>query len=428
MSIGRALGRRSIGVRGGAIVAPCRARSARATLRLVATTGHRLSAARRDGGQVSSLELFFDLVFVLAFTQTSGLMEDGHSWAAMGEGLLVLGVLWWTWVGYAWLTSVVDPDAGLCRLVVFVAMAGTLVVALCVPEAFGDRALLLAAAYAVVRAAHIVLFWMAGEGDRELRRSVAGLAVGATIGVGLIVVAAFLDGWVQPMVWLVALLVDMGVPFLFGSEGWHLVPSHFVERHGLIVILALGESIVALGVASRVDLTGSVIAASVVGLALAAAMWWSYFDVHVLLAERRLVAARVGKEQNEMARDGFSFLHLPIVAGIVLVAVGTHAVLAHLSEHLDTLGATALAGGLAVFLAGQVGFKIRVVGLLSPLRMGATVLALGLIPVALAVPAWLALVLATALAWGLVTVETFHFADLRAEVRQHRHDEATAEG
>jgi low temperature requirement protein LtrA len=386
-----------------------------------------LSAARRDGGQVSSLELFFDLVFVLAFTQTSGLMEDGHSWAAMGEGLLVLGVLWWTWVGYAWLTSVVDPDAGLCRLVVFVAMAGTLVVALCVPEAFGDRALLLAAAYAVVRAAHIVLFWMAGEGDRELRRSVAGLAVGATIGVGLIVVAAFLDGWVQPMVWVVALVVDMGGPFVFGSGGWHLVPSHFVERHGLIVILALGESIVALGVASQIELTGSVIAASVVGLALAAAMWWSYFDVHVLLAERRLVAAPVGKVQNEMARDGYSFLHFPIVAGIVLVAVGTHAALAHLSEHLDTLGATALAGGLAVFLAGQVGFKIRVVGLLSPLRIGATVLALVLIPVALAVPAWLSLVLATTLAWGLVTVETFHFADLRAEVRQQHHD-AGAEG
>jgi low temperature requirement protein LtrA len=398
----------------------------RDTPRMTAPT-HRLSAVRRDGRQVSSLELFFDLVFVLALTQTSGLMESGHAWRTIGQGLLVLGVLWWTWVGYAWLTSVVDPDSGLCRLVVLVAMGGTLVVALCVPEAFGDRALMLALAYAVVRAMHILLFWLAATGDRELRRSVAGLAVGAAIGVGLLIVAAFLEGGLQAGVWVVALLIDMGSPFVFGSRGWHLVPGHFVERHGLIVILALGESIVALGVASELELTGPVITASVIGLTLAAAMWWSYFDVGSLLAEERLEAAPEGAVQNEMARDGFSLLHFPIVAGIVLVAVGSHSVLAHVTDHLDAVAATALGGGVALFLLGQVAFKRRVVGTFSTLRTGAAVLALALIAVGQWVPGWLTLSLAAAIVWGLVGVEILRYADLRSEVRRHHH-EVHAEG
>ena len=209
----------------------------------------RISAVFRETERVTPLELFFDLVFVLAITQCTALMADDPTWAGLARGLLVLGVLWWAWVGYAWLTSVLDPEEGGVRLVMFVAMAALLVVALCVPGAFGDDALLFACAYGVVRFSQIGLFLIASRDNPALRQSVLGLAGGTAVGVGLIVVAAGLDGWAQTLVWALALALDMAEPFFFGSEGWSLEhPSHFAERHGLIVIIALGESIVAIGI------------------------------------------------------------------------------------------------------------------------------------------------------------------------------------
>jgi low temperature requirement protein LtrA len=380
---------------------------------------HHLSARRRDGAAVSPLELFFDLVFVLAITQCSSLMASGHGWRTVGQGLLVLGVLWWSWVGYAWLTSVVDPDDGVVRLVVFVATAGMLVVALCVPQAFDGRAvaLTLAAAYGVVRAAHIGLFLIASEDDPGLRRSVLGLAVGTVVGVALVAVAAVCEGWPRGALWLLALLIDMGVPFTFGSEGWHLEPHHFMERHGLIVIIALGESIVALGVGAEVGVTPGVVVAAVLGVSLAAAMWWTYFDVGSLLAGRRLTELPAGKEQNEMARDAYSFLHFPIVAGVVLAALGLEHVLSHVTEPLDTVPAFALGGGVAVFLLGQVAFKRRATGMLGTQRLLAAAVSLASSLLFLAVDAWLSVALAALVVWALVVYELFHYAQVRAEIR-----------
>jgi low temperature requirement protein LtrA len=381
---------------------------------------HRLSARRRDGGSVTPLELFFDLVFVLALTRCSALMGAEHLWRNVGQGLLVLAVLWWAWVGYAWLTSVVDPDEWLPRTVVFVAMAAMLVMALCVPHAFDDRGfgIAFAAAYAVVRIAHIFLFAIAAEDDALLARSVTGLAVSTVVGVSLIAVAACCDGWVQGLLWLVAIAVDMGGPYLFGSEGWHLVPEHFAERHGLIVIIALGESIVALGAGTTDALDGGVIATAVLGVFLAAAMWWSYFDVGSVLAARRLEEAPVGKEQNEMARDGYSFLHFPIIAGIVLVAFALHHALAHVTDPFDSIASFSLGGGLTVFLLGQVGFKRRVVGTLSRQRLVAAVVALASIPLLRSVDAWLGVTAAALLLWAMVGYEMWRYRDARSEARR----------
>jgi low temperature requirement protein LtrA len=164
----------------------------------------------RDGERVTSLELFFDLVFVLALTQCTALMAGTPTWEGVLKGLLVLGVLWWSWVGYAWLTSVVDPEEGSVRLVMFAAMAALLVAALCVPRAFGGDALLFACAYAVVRAAHIGLFMLASRDDAALRSSVIGLAGSTAVGVGLLVGAAFAPGGLQLGIWGLALLLDMG--------------------------------------------------------------------------------------------------------------------------------------------------------------------------------------------------------------------------
>src|SRR5262245_46796212 len=210
-------------------------------------TGHGLTTVMRADERVMPLELFFDLVFVLAFTQCSTLMAETPTGRGVAQGMLVLAVMWWSWTGYAWLTSVVDPEEGSVRLVLFAAMAGLLVVALCVPEAFGDQALTLAIAYGVVRGAHIALFVVASRGEPNLRHSVTGLGISTAIGVGLLVGAAFVDGPWQGGLWLLALAVDLGGPFFFGAEGWKLEPAHFIERHGLIVLIALGETIVALG-------------------------------------------------------------------------------------------------------------------------------------------------------------------------------------
>jgi low temperature requirement protein LtrA len=381
---------------------------------------HRISARRRDGATVTPLELFFDLVFVLAITQCSALMDSGGSWRTVVQGLLVLGVLWWSWVGFAWLTSVVDPDDWLPRVVMFVAMAAMLVMALCVPQVFDDRALGLtfAGAYAVGRAAHIGLFSIASADDPLLRRSVISLGCGSVVGVSLIAVAALADGWAQAALWFVALGIDMAVPFLFGSEGWHLEPHHFTERHGLIVLIALGESIVALGAGTSVGLDTGVVAAAVLGVALAAAMWWSYFDVGSKLAARRLVETPPGQVQNEMARDGYSFLHYPIVAGVVVVALALEHVLAHVDEPLDATASVALGGGIALFLFGQVAFKLRMTGLLGRQRVVPALLLVLAIPLFRVVDGWVSLTIAATVMWLLIAWELHQYRDVRAEIRR----------
>ena len=204
--------------------------------------GRRIAPPVRSNARVMPLELFFDLVFVLALTQCTALMADQPTWRGLAKGMLVLGVLWWAWVGYAWLTSVLDPEEWLVRFTIFAAMAALLIVSLCVPEAFGDLGLLFACAYAFVRIAQIVLFAIVARDDPAFRRSTIGLATGTAVGVSLLIAASFADGLLQGALWALALALDVGEPFVFGSEGWRLEPGHFAERHALIVIIALGES------------------------------------------------------------------------------------------------------------------------------------------------------------------------------------------
>lgn len=233
----------------------------------------RINPVMREEERVTPLELFFDLVFVLAITQCTALMSEDPTWIGLAKGLVMLGLLWWAWTGYAWLTSVVNPEEGAVRFAMFAAMAALLVVSLCVPEAFDDLGLTFAVAYGAVRAGHIALFVVASREEPELRKSVVGLAIGTGIGVGLVVVGAFFEDGVRIAIWAIALAFDVAEPYFFGSEGWKLVPGHFAERHGLIFIIALGEAIVAIGVGADAGVTAGVLAAAVVGIALATAMW-----------------------------------------------------------------------------------------------------------------------------------------------------------
>jgi low temperature requirement protein LtrA len=377
----------------------------------------RLTAVRREEERVTALELFFDLVFVLALTQCTALMAATPTWEGLGQGLLVLAVLWWSWGGYAWLTSVVDPEEGAVRIAMFAAMAAFLVAALSVPNAFGDDALTFACAYAIVRIAHIWLFTIASRGEPDLRASVTGLASSTTVGVTLLICASFTDGWLQGAIWALALVLDVGAPYLFWSGGWQLVPAHFAERFGLIVIIALGESIVAIGVGSNTVVDAGVVVAAVLGIAIAAALWWLYFDVVAWLAERRLSDATPGREQNELARDAYSLLHFPMVAGIVLLALGLKKTLEHVDDPLDTIPAAALVGGVALYLLAHVGFRWRLVHTLSRQRLAAAAVAIALFPLATELPAIVTLALVVVLLCVLIVYEVVRFAGTRERVR-----------
>jgi low temperature requirement protein LtrA len=371
----------------------------------------------REEERVTPLELFFDLVFVLALTQCTALMATSPTWEGLARGLLVLGVLWWAWVGYAWLTSIVDPEEGVVRLAIFAAIAALLVVSLCVPEAFDDAALLFACAYGIVRAAHIALFVIVGREDPGFMRSTIGLAGGTAVGVSLLVIASSTDGVLQGALWGLALLLDVAEPYFFGAEGWKLVPGHFAERHGLIVLIALGESIVAIGVGADAGVDAGVVAAAVLGIAVAASFWWLYFDVVARVAERRLTGATVGREQNEIARDSYSYLHFVLVAGIVLVALGMKKTLADVGEPLKLVPAIALLGGSALYLLGHVAFRLRNLGTVNRQRLITAGLLLALIPVGIELPALATLAVLAVVLSSLVAYEALRFAESRERIR-----------
>ncbi len=385
--------------------------------------GSRFGATLREGERVRPLELFFDLVFVLAITQCTALMSHHPTWSGIAQGLLVLGVLWWAWGGYAWLTSVIDPEEGAVRLAIFAAMAALLIVSLCVPDAFGNLGLAFALSYGAVRVAHIALFMLASPDDDGLRHSVLSLAASTAVAVGLLVAASFFDGLAQGALWALALFLDLTGPYFFGVEGWKLMPNHFAERYGLFIIIALGESIVAIGVGAHDTLTLGIGVAAVLGVALSAAMWWLYFDVVALISARRLADAEVGRVQNALARDSYSYIHLLMVAGIVLVAFGMKTTIGHTGDHLHAVPAFGLLGGAAVYLLGLVAFRWRHVHTLNRQRFGLAIVLLILIPVATQVPALVSLAVVVLLIWALIAYETRGYGERREQLR---HEAAVA--
>src|SRR4051812_48762794 len=272
--------------------------------------------------RVTPLELFFDLVFVFAVTRVTALMAHDLSWASIGQGLLVLAALWWGWAAYAWLTNHVSGEDGRARVVVFIAMGAMVLVALAVPEAFDAHALLFALAYLVMRMAHLALYWVSSLEDPDVHVAVGRLLPTAITGPLLLVAAAFTGGGLQAALWIAALALDYGGPYVTGVAGYRVPPAHFSERFSLIVIIALGESIVAIGVGAgdeRLDVAVAV--AAVLAVLTSGALWWAYFDVVAELAQHRL-AELGGVGRNTLARDAFAHLHPPMIPGIRLFAAG----------------------------------------------------------------------------------------------------------
>jgi low temperature requirement protein LtrA len=374
------------------------------------------TAAEREQ-RVTSLELFFDLVFVFALTQVTGLLSDDPTWNGLARGLLLLGALWWAWAAYAWLTNTLDPEEEFVRLAMLGAMGAMLVVSLGVPGAFDADAIVFGAAYFAVRVLHIVLYALAGRGDHDLLGAVLRMTPTAIAGPALILAAGFLDGAAQGGLWLVALAIDYLGVLIGRGAGWRVSPSHFAERHGLIVIIALGESIVALGVgAAGLPLDAGLVGTALLGMVVVCSLWWAYFDFGAIAVERILREA-TGAARAALARDLYSYLHLPLISGIVLFALGLKKTLANHEDALDTIPAVGLCGGLALYLLTYSAIRMRTTRRLSTGRLTAAVILLTLIPVAREVPALAALGLTAAVGAGLITYEVTRFREDRARIR-----------
>jgi low temperature requirement protein LtrA len=376
-----------------------------------------------DERPVTPLELFFDLVFVFALTQVTALMAEDPTWFGLLRGMAVLTVLWWAWVAYVWIGTTTDAEGGIARFVLLGAMAAMFVTAIAAPGAFAQYGVLFGVAYFVVRLLHVVMFRIVGRERPDVGAAVARLVPGMLAGSALIVVAGFLvEGWPRALLWTVAVALDVGAPLVTGTEGWHLSPGHFAERHGLVIIIALGESLVALGVGVAAEpLTPRIVVAVVVGFVAVACLWWLYFDVVAIAAEKRFIDVPVA-ERNDIARDSYNYFHLPMVAGIVLLALGLKKVFGDLDAPLKPTIATALFGGAALYLLGHLLFRRRNMHSWNVQRAVVMVLLLALIPLGTVEPAWVSLVLLTSALVGLVTYEALHFAAGRRALRAHAHD------
>jgi low temperature requirement protein LtrA len=380
------------------------------------TRGELLEAPVEREQRVTPLELFFDLVFVFALTQVTAFLYHDPTWKRLVQAIAILIALWIAWSGYVWLGNTAATDEGTIRVVLLTAMGAVLIASLAVPHAFGKDALVFGLAYFLVRALHVVAYIALARGDTALRGAVVRLGWTELPGAAVLVLAGLLHGTGRAVCWVVALALGYGARFT-GTQGWRINPGHFAERHGLIIIIALGESIVGLGVgASSLGVSTGIIIGALLGLAVAAAMWWAYFDVVAAVAERKLREAGP-EEQARIAGDSYTLLHLPMVAGIVIFAFGVKTTLAHVHAHLQSLPAAALCGGVAVYLLALSAFKLRNIGSFNNPRLVAAAALLALAPAATALPALLSLGLVAVITCALIAYEVARYAEARDRIR-----------
>jgi low temperature requirement protein LtrA len=366
--------------------------------------------------RVTPRELFFDLVFVFAFTQVTTLLTHEPTFAGIGRGVLVLGALWWPWTAYAWLTNTVDPEEGFIGAALLVALIAMFVAALAVPGAFGDDGVLFGAAFLVVVAMHLALYALAGRESRDLLVAVLRLAPWTLLGATLILVAGFADG-ARTWLWLGALTCTYVGAGLSGSTGWRVFPSHLAERYGLVLIIALGEAFVAIGIGVTAIGLGEV-AAAILGLLVATSFWLAYFDFFSIRGERMLTELQ-GPDRVALARDLYAYAHLPMITAIVLFAFAMKTIIGQVGEQLGYVAAFALCGGSALYLLTYSAVRSRVERriALSRGRFSAAVLLLLMLPLATMVPALAALALVTAVWLGLHAYELVWWREARAESR-----------
>jgi low temperature requirement protein LtrA len=385
---------------------------------IVCEASERMTEDAEPEQRVTALELFFDLVFVFAITQVTAFIAHEPDVKHLIEGLAILVAVWWAWGCYAWLGNTAGTDDGLFRVTLLSAMAAMAIAAIAVPRAFGADALAFGVAYCCVRVLHIAAYAQLARHDPSLDVVVRRLGR-QMIPTGLLFVVAGLvpAGTARYACWALAILMDVGGLYVQGVEGWRVQAGHLAERYGLIIIIALGESIVSVGVGAQGQpMDANLIVGVLLGMAAAAALWWAYFDVVALVAEHRFRQA-TGLKRVLIARDSYTYLHLPMVAGIVLFSLGVKTTLAHGGEHLEAVPAIGLTGGAALYFLAHVAFRLRNVGTLNRGRLLIAVVLIALTPVVTHVPALAALAAVALLTGGLMAYEFVHFHEARERLR-----------
>ncbi|MFC9787087.1 low temperature requirement protein A [Rhodococcus sp. NPDC127528] len=392
----------------------------------------------QERASVSPLELFFDLVFVFALTRVTDLMAVETTTANVLRAALVMAVLWWSWVGYSWLWNLVKADEGIASVVLFCAMGAVFVTALTIPEAFDDLSgglpgpVVFALGYFVVRLLHLIMFWIISTEDPQLRRQVIRFVPSMVAGTACLLIASQLTGAAQIAMWVLALVGDY-LGTLVGGAEWRLNSvSHFAERHGLIIIVALGESIVSIGIGvAALPISWAIIVSSLLGLAVSGLLWWSYFDVTSTAVEHAFESA-TGARLIKIAQHCYTYAHLPMVFGIVMMSLGLKKVISYaadgnhhrLTDPLYGWPLVALLGGAALYLLALVYFKAYPTGSLTMSRVVTAAVLVALVPVLWHVPALATLGTLTAVLVAMSGYELWRFADPRKEIRHGEREQA----
>jgi low temperature requirement protein LtrA len=354
--------------------------------------------------RVSTLELFFDLVFVFTITQLTAVLSDDPTLRGLLRVVLMLGVIFYMYGGYAWMTNAVAADRAARRLLLLGGMAGFLVLALAIPRAFSEGDVAFGVAYLVVVGIHTGLYSRTSE--RLTVRALLRLAPFNLVSALLVLAAVVVEGTAAYLVWGAAFALEWCSPLLAGTGGFRIAPAHFVERHGLVVIVALGESIVAIGIGAAdlpVDL--ALVSVAVLGLLLAACLWWAYFGGDDIRAERAL-SAIPDEHRGWAAIQAFGYWHLLMLLGIITLAAGLKDVIGHAFDTLDLAHALLLSGGTALFLVGDALFRHTLHIGPSTHRVAAAALALATVPIGLNLSALTQLAVLLLVLAGSLLLET----------------------
>jgi low temperature requirement protein LtrA len=353
--------------------------------------------------RVSTLELFFDLVFVFTLTQLTGVLVDDLDWRSLWHVVVMLLAIFWMYDGYAWLTNTVQADSARRRAVLLTGMAGYLVIALSVPTAFDGSGLAFGLAYLAVVLVHTFLF--SRTASELSAAAMRGLSPVNLLSAAALVVGGAVGGDVQDVLWTgvaaglwLMLLRDWGV--------FEIAPAHFVERHGLVVIVAIGESVVAIGIgAEGLPVDAKLVVSAVLGLLLCAGLWWAYFGSDDDADAERAMQAADDARRTQIAQVGFGYAHAVILLGVILAAVGLKKTVGHATDELKLAEALALCGGVSLFLLGDVWFR-RILGVGRALwRVVAAFAVLLAVPISAEVSA----------GWGLAAVTALLAAGLALE-------------
>jgi low temperature requirement protein LtrA len=341
--------------------------------------------------RTTPVELLWDLVFVFAVTEVTTLFAHDTNWARLGEAMLVLALVWWAWSAFVWAANAEEEESRTLRACLLAGTALIFIVGLAVPHAFGRNSLLFAVAYALVRFLHLGVYADAARRGKAGRAAILGFAVTVVVGMVLLVVGALAHGWARVALWSAAIAIDYAGPAWLTRERLRglqqVAVAHFAERYGAFVIICIGESIVSVGVVvSEEPLTAGLVISATLPLLAAVGMWWTYFDRTADRAQERL---RVHDDPVLAAADGYSYMHLIIVAGIILFAGGVKLVVHHsVSAPMPDDGRLAMCGGAAIYLIGLAAFRLRLLGEHSVGRLLVAVALLVLYAVGGGLPAW----------------------------------------